>query len=226
MFDLAGLELLLADHTLSAVALAIAVGGTALAVVLGGAALLLARERPSPAQIRVLMREANAPLEAMVAELSRSLDASRHDMGWHVGPGRAPAPLDEVLDQTLAAARRLPGAPAAAIVLERDGEEPRVATSGFAPGAPYDPATLRPAGARAVLVSYRHEEGVANGEAIRSGASVPLGDAADRPGGSLAVFWRSAAPEPGDRELEQLEELAARAAPAIERALRSERGEG
>ncbi len=187
-------------------------GGTALAVVLGGAAFLLARERPGPAQIRTIVREATAPLEEMVAQLSRSLELSGGI--WEDTP-RAPSGLGQLLEQLAGAARNLQGADAAAVVVDRDAGEPLVATSGFAPGTRYDPALLRPAGARAVVVSYRHDEASSpNGEPIRAGLSVPLAA-----GGVLSVFWRDPARDPGETDLERLEGLAARAAPALERAL-------
>ena len=211
--------MLIADHSLSAIALAIAVGGTACALVLGAAALLVARARPSTAQIRAIVRESNAPIEAALADLARTLSVR----GPHSDSGIAAADLDDVLARVLAAARRLHGADAAALVVDRgDGGQPHLATSGLAEPPP-DPASLRLAapGARAVAASYRHGEEAP--EAIRSSLAVPLRIDDEERDGTLTVFWRDRAREPSDDDVALLEDLAARAARAIADALRAHR---
>jgi GAF domain-containing protein len=211
---------LLADSTLTVVALALAVCGTALAVVLGGAALLLARERPSPAQIQALVRDANAPLEAMVAQLARALEAPAASSSLFAG--NVPR-LDDVLRQTVSAARQIGGADAAAVVWEPNGSEPRVVTSGLDETAEHDPAVFRLAGGdtRSVVVTYRHADGArdVHGEAIHAALAVPLKTPAGESAGSLTVFWREPGREPSDDEIGRLEALGARAAAASDRAL-------
>jgi GAF domain-containing protein len=83
----------------------------------------------------------------------------------------------------------------------------------------------RPAGrqpARAVRIGYTYTHGEIRDESdlIRGGVSVPLRDSEDEPIGTLAVFWRGEEREATDAELAALEELAARAGPAIENARR------
>jgi GAF domain len=218
---------LLADHTISSIALAVAVGGTAFSLALACVALLLARERPNAAQIRAMLSESNASVEAMLGEVTRSLERARYDALRSNGqsdPARG-LDLEDVLTRTLAAARSVRGAQAAAVVLEAgDGGDPHVATSGLPPGLRYNPATLRLNGpdTRSVTVSYRHspEEAAANGDLIRCGMAVPLHSADGESEGTLSVFWSDDGWEPGDEELALLEDLARRAAPAIETALR------
>ena len=72
------------------------------------------------------------------------------------------------------------------------------------------------------MITYRHGDGgrALDGQAIRSAVAVPVrtGEGATS---TLAVFWRETDRDPGDEDLARLEELAARAAPAIARALRA-----
>lgn len=223
----ASTAMLLADHTTSAIALAIAVAGTALSVALACVALLLTRERPNAAQIRAMLRESSASVEALLGEVSRSLEKTRHEPLRSNGQSDFGTELDleGVLTRTLAAARSVRGAQVAAVVLDGDdGGDPQVASSGLPPGMAYNPATLRLSGpdARSVTVSYRHarEDLQANGEVIRSGMAVPLRGADGEPEGTLSVFWSEEGWEPGAEELALLEDLAQRAAPAIETARR------
>ena len=71
-----------------------------------------------------------------------------------------------------------------------------------------------------IAYSYTREEAEDDGEPIRGGVSVPLRNEDGEPIGTLAVFWRGRQREANDRELALLEELAARAGPAIENARR------
>jgi diguanylate cyclase (GGDEF)-like protein len=75
---------------------------------------------------------------------------------------------------------------------------------------------------RAVRIgyTYTHEEIRDESDLIRGGVSIPLRDSEGEPIGTLAVFWRGEEREAIDAELAALEELAARAGPAIENARR------
>lgn len=209
-------------QAVSAIALAIALGGTVCALVLGIAALLLARERPRTAEIRSMLREANGPLEAALADLARSLETVRNGSVRASDPAGA-LDLDDVLGQTVDSARRLYRADAAGVVVESDdGSDPHVATSGLAPSVEVNPASLRltGAGARAVTVDYRHVAAPAGEEGpLRSALAVPLQDARGEHVGTLSVFWRHEPRELADEDVEPLENLARRAAPVIARAI-------
>jgi diguanylate cyclase (GGDEF)-like protein len=129
--------------------------------------------------------------------------------------------LNEVLTRTLEAAAGLPGADAALVRLEALGAQPIVAAHGIDPEeadrqaltGPPDPAR-----ARAVELAYRYPEG-SPGELVRSGLVVPLLDGED-PVGWLAVYTRDPARRFDPEDLRRLEDLAARAGPAIENARR------
>ena len=222
----------LADQTISAIALALAVAGTAFSVALACVALLLTRERPNAAQIRAMLRESNAAVESMLGEVSRTLERTSYEPLRSNGQSDFGHELDleDVLTRTLAAARSVRGAQAAAVVLDdADGGDPHIASSGLPAGRGYNPSTLRLSSpdARSVTVSYRHasEDLGENGDLIRSGMAVPLRGTNGEPEGTLSVFWSDDGWEPGDDELVLLEDLARRAAPAIETALRR-RGNG
>ena len=78
----------------------------------------------------------------------------------------------------------------------------------------------RPARAVRIGYTYTHEEIRDESDLIRGGVSIPLRDSEGEPIGTLAVFWRGEEREATDAELAELEELAARAGPAIENARR------
>jgi diguanylate cyclase (GGDEF)-like protein len=87
------------------------------------------------------------------------------------------------------------------------------------------PVTRPPAGgARAVRISYRYgpeeERRPAGAEPglIRGGVAVPLQEEDTGTLGTLAVFWRRTDRLPGEEEVERLEELAERCAPAVKNA--------
>ncbi len=212
--------MLVADHTLSVVALAIAVGGTACALVLGCAALLLARERPRTSQIRTMLRESNAPIEVALGELSRSVELVRQKAAAPVREDETIG-LEEIASQVVDAARRICAADAAAILVEsEEGNDPYVATSGMQDRSTVNPAALRlrSPGARAVTVQYGHHEAVVNesGVLLRAGLAVPLAGHRGKVAGALSVFWRGAGGDPSEEQVAALERLARRAIHVIE----------
>ncbi|HKI92585.1 MAG TPA: sensor domain-containing diguanylate cyclase [Gaiellaceae bacterium] len=131
--------------------------------------------------------------------------------------------LDEVLGRTLEAAAALPGAAASVVQLDTPGSSPVVAARGL----PDEEAERRPIAdppdgrsPQAIDVHYRYAEtDLEDGEPIRSGLAVPLVDEAGRLG-YLSVFTRDGDHRFGGEDVKRLEELAVRAAPAIENARR------
>src|ERR1044072_6248495 len=71
-----------------------------------------------------------------------------------------------------------------------------------------------------IAYSYTHDEIREEGGLIHGGVSISLRGGEGEPIGTLAVFGRGEAREATDEELGALEELAARAGPAIENARR------
>jgi diguanylate cyclase (GGDEF)-like protein len=104
------------------------------------------------------------------------------------------------------------------------GGDPIVATLGLSASEAERQAVLTPPDgreARAISMSYEYgtEGEDADGEAIRSGVAVPLpGETAQL--GLLTVFTRSTETRFGEAQVNELEELALRAGPAIENARR------
>ncbi|MBV8256273.1 MAG: sensor domain-containing diguanylate cyclase [Actinobacteria bacterium] len=130
--------------------------------------------------------------------------------------------LDDVLARTLEGAAALPGADAALIRLD-GAEKPVVATVGLSVEEAEGQAIAGPPDrreARAIELHYRYGDELAGQELIHGGLAVPLlSDAAGR-FGYLSVFSRSASRRFDDEDVSRLEELADRAAPAIENARR------
>ena len=129
--------------------------------------------------------------------------------------------LDEVLARTLDAAGALPGVDAAVVQLETADGPAVVTTLGLAPEEAERQTVWGPpdgSRARSIEVAYRYAEGEGQG-LLRSGLAVPLADEAG-PLGHLTVFTREEGRRFDDDDLRRLEELALRAAPAIENARR------
>jgi diguanylate cyclase (GGDEF)-like protein len=135
--------------------------------------------------------------------------------------------LDEVLERTLEAARRLPGADAALISLETQDGPPILAASGL-PAESIELPLYVPRGRggeehRSIELSFRYSEDdpedAETESRIHSGLGVPLSDSAGRLG-FLTVYSCERRHRFGGEELQRLEQLAERAAPAIENARR------
>jgi diguanylate cyclase (GGDEF)-like protein len=150
--------------------------------------------------------EAEGRKSRFLAELSGSID------------------LDEVLARTLEAATGMRGADAALVTTAGVDGKPVVATLGLSAEEAERQAVAGPPDGRAVrsiAIAYNYEphELTENGTLIHSGVAVPLLRSEDRVG-YLAVFTRSNTRVFGDEDLNELEELALRASPAIENARR------
>jgi diguanylate cyclase (GGDEF)-like protein len=214
--------LLLSDDSATWIAVGLAVGAVVVAIVFALVVLVTLRRRPA------------APAVAEPAdthELAQALEDAREEVrrARELAEIGASVDLDLVLARTLEIATRLPGIDAGMIMLRQGGDrgddDPLVATTGMsAEEAVRQPVSGPPDGqaARAVRISYSYarEETEEDGELIRGGVSVPLRDEEGEPIGTLALFWRGREREAADKELALLEELAARAGPAIENARR------
>ena len=129
--------------------------------------------------------------------------------------------LDDVLARTLEAAAALPGADAVIVRLESPGGKPIVAAHGLpAEEAERHQIAGPPGGgpATAVELAYRYPDET-GGEQLRAGLAVPLVEEG-APTGWLALYSHAWGHRFGDDDVQLLEQLAARAAPAIENARR------
>jgi diguanylate cyclase (GGDEF)-like protein len=134
--------------------------------------------------------------------------------------------LDDVIERALEAADAIAGVDASLVTVQGAANgKPLVATLGLSreeadrEGIAAGPPDGREA--RSIAISYRYEarQLEQNTGLIHAGLAVPL-EADDEPLGQLAVFTRSRDRHFGDAELEELEELARHAAPAIANARR------
>jgi diguanylate cyclase (GGDEF)-like protein len=131
--------------------------------------------------------------------------------------------LDEVLTRTLEAATELPGADAALLTLRGREGKPIVATLGLsAEEAGRHAAAALPEAdrARAISVSIRYRDEEDADDLIHGGLAVPVAAEESAPLGVLAIFARARDHAFDDASVGRLEELATRAAPAIDNARR------
>jgi diguanylate cyclase (GGDEF)-like protein len=177
-----------------------------------------------------MLRESLERTDSLHGDLASALEAARVETqrARELGEIGTTIDLDAVLTRTLEAAGAFTGVGAGLIrlpTLEPDGPDPLVATLGMSTEeAALQPVAGPPEGqpARAVRIAYTftHEEIVEGNDLIRGGVSIPLRDSEGEGIGTLAVFWRGEAREAAEEELAELEELAARAGPAIDNARR------
>jgi diguanylate cyclase (GGDEF)-like protein len=181
-------------------------------------------------------RRSDERVEGVVAALESRMDELAHELAGAVERAEEESrrsrflsqiagtiDLDDVLARTLEGAAALPGADAALIRLEGHEQKEVVATVGLsveeaegqAVGGPPDGRE-----ARAIELRYRYPEGDESEASIHGGLAVPLLSETNGRFGYLSVFTRSAARRFDDEDVHRLEELADRAAPAIENARR------
>jgi diguanylate cyclase (GGDEF)-like protein len=205
--------------------IAVGLALTAVVVALAFAAVVMLTLRRRPAGARAPSDQADT------RELADLLHEARADArrARELGEISTSVDLDAVLNRVLEAAGGLAGVDAAMIVLpEGSGigdREPLVAATGMSPEEAVrqplsEPPSGQPARAVRIAYSYTREETESEGNLIRGGVSVPLRDEEGETIGTLAVFWRGGERQAADHELVGLEELAARAGPAIENARR------
>jgi diguanylate cyclase (GGDEF)-like protein len=205
--------------------IALAAVGAALATLLLTLLVLWIRQHGRKDQVAEAVSELEARMDAMVRELTGTIERTQHEgqRTRMLGELAGSIDLDEVLNRVLEAAGAIDGVDAALItVAAPPGGEPIVATLGLSAAEVESQAVLAPPDgreARAISMSYEYDGAEADDEAIRSGVAVPLpGEAAQL--GLLTVFTRSSETRFGDAQVDELEELALRAGPAIENARR------
>lgn len=184
------------------------------------------RMRQADERVRVAVTDLAERTEAMLADLDAALAETRAEARRSRAFGQLAGSLDldEVLDRTLEAAASLPGVDAALLSVPREDGDPLVRALGLTP----DETERRPfpgppdgRSARAVALSYHYAEDElsAGSSFIYGGVSVPVAV----PGAStasLAIFTRSPSHQFPERQVLDLEELAATAGPAIANAVR------
>ncbi|HTZ04555.1 MAG TPA: sensor domain-containing diguanylate cyclase [Gaiellaceae bacterium] len=197
-------------------------------LILAGVVVWLAVRRSSrraDARVEEVVRTLEVRMDELVHELAGAVARAEEEgrRSRFLGEIAGSIDLDEVLGRTLDAASGLPGASAALIRLENH-EKPIVATLGLSVEeadrqAIAGPPDGRPA--RSIEILYRYPEGTAGEgeELIHGGLAVPLNEGGRRIG-YLTVFTRTEERRFDEGEVQQLEELAERAGPAIENARR------
>jgi diguanylate cyclase (GGDEF)-like protein len=219
------------SDTATWVAVGVAIGAAGLALIAALVVLFVVvrGRRSSYAAVEQLLRESLARTEGLHGDLAAALEEARTETqrARELGEIGATIDLDAVLTRTLEAAGAITGVDAGLIRLPGppEGGEPLFATLGMTTDeAARQPVAGPPDGqpARAVRIgyTYTHDEIRDESDLIRGGVSIPLRDSEGEPIGTLAAFWRAEAREATDAELDALEELAARAGPAIENARR------
>jgi diguanylate cyclase (GGDEF)-like protein len=207
------------------IALAVAV----LVIVAVVAATVLARRSSNRADTRVA--ELVETLNVRIDELAKELAGAREQAEDELRRNRVLSDLggsidlDEVLTRTLEAATHATDSDAALVWIGHVSGPPMVATLGLSQEEAERQAIAGPPNgrrARAIGISYRYgpDEISENGDLIRAGLAVPMPGATEPDEERyLAVFSRDTA-ELGDDSIEELEQLAQRAGPAIENAQR------
>jgi diguanylate cyclase (GGDEF)-like protein len=211
-------------------AVLVAVGSVLALLVALAATVLISRRAASVTEERIAraLADTNERLQNVVRELGEARVEAEHESrrGRAIGELAGSIELDEVLARTLESASALSDVDAALVsILPRPGERRLVATLGLAAdeaereGVIAGPPDGRPARSVAMEYTYSAAESRANSRLIRAGLAVPL-VLDDEEMGHIAVFTRSAGRAFGHEDVETLEELAVRAAPAIDNARR------
>ena len=209
--------------------LAVVAGVLGLLVLVLGALLLARRTgRSTDERIATAVSDLNARMETMVRELSDALERAEDESRRNriLGDLAATIDLDHVLERTLEATRAIAGADAALVTLpDAGGGKPLIATLGLSAeeaerqGVIAGPPDGRSARAVSIVYRYDAEELQRYGGLVHAGLTVPLELGGDEPG-QLAVFTRDRGRTFSDEAVRALEELAKRAAPALENARR------
>lgn len=212
--------------TLALIGVSAALGLALLALVV----MLLRRSgRAADERIAAAVADMESRMESMVHELSQALVRAEEEgrRNRMLGELAGSIDLDEVLEQTLHAAVELVEADAAVVHLAADRADgrPLLATVGLSAeeaerqGMVTGPPDGRIARAVSLSYTYSAEELTGDETVLHSGLAVPLPHNGEVLG-HLAVFTRRAGNGFADEPIDQLEELALRAAPAIENARR------
>ncbi len=188
---------------------------------------IVRRSPRSDERLTQVVRELESRMDDMVRELTGALEQSQLEgrRTQMLGELAGSIDLDEVLTRVLEAAGSIDSVDAALVSLTpQPGGQPIVATLGLsAEEAERQSVTGPPDGreARAISMSYDYGamEASSDDDAIRAGVAVPL-PGETTPLGLLTIFTRSPAQTFGEEQVQELEELATRAGPAIGNARR------
>jgi len=169
-----------------------------------------------------LVRELDRRMLEMGRDLADALERAREESrrSRALGELAASIDLDEVLRRTLDAAGALPGAEAALLTVVTPEGETLSRAAGLSeeevdelqPGPP-------PPGRRLRALTLAYADAAAGEASVCHGLAVPV-QSESGPVGLLCVFSREPAPALPEEALVALEDLAARAGPAIDNALR------
>jgi diguanylate cyclase (GGDEF)-like protein len=206
--------------------LALAVTLLALVAVLAAILLIRRSARRADDKVASLVETLNSRIDELARELAGARRQAEEELRRNrvLGDLGGTIDLDEVLARTLEAATQVTGAQAALAWLpDPTGGPPLVATFGLSQDEAERQAIAGPPDgrqARAVSFAYRYsnEDMERNGGLIRAGLAVPMGDESED-GGYLAVFSRTQI-DFDDAAVDELEQLAHRAGPAIDNARR------
>ena len=188
---------------------------------------IVRRSSRSDERLTEVVRDLEARMDEMVRELTGALEQSQIEgqRTRMLGELAGSIDLDEVMTRVLEAAGAIDGVDAALVTLTpQPGGQPIVAALGLSVDEAERQAVAGPPdgrGARAISMTdeYGADKIEGDSEAIRAGVAVPLpGETA--PLGLLTIFTRSPERTFGEDEVQELEELALRAGPAVENARR------
>ncbi|MGZ4462304.1 MAG: diguanylate cyclase [Gaiellaceae bacterium] len=219
------------SHTVLAI-IAVAAGLGVVLLALSVASVGRRARRREGERVAALTSRLEARLDEFARDLAEATGQAEEERRWRpfLDEVAESVDLDEVLKRTLEAAQRLPGADAALISLETQDGPPILAASGL-PAESIELPLYVPRGRggeehRSIELSFRYADDDPAGEPdggdeprIHHGLGVPLADSIGRLG-FLTVYSCERRHRFGSDELHRLEQLAERAAPAIENARR------
>jgi two-component system, cell cycle response regulator len=203
----------------------IACGAALAATVLVVAVFLLGRRSrgASDAKLEAVAAQIDERMQAMVRDLSAALERAQEEnrRSRVLGELGGTIDLDEVLTRTLDATGALRGVDAVVVAVGEGGDR-LVAASGLQNGEPTETIAGPPDGSvpRAISVEYDYGPAASPDRAsVRAALAVPLASDGEQLG-YLAAYSRSGRDAFGESATLELEELALRAAPAIDNARR------
>jgi diguanylate cyclase (GGDEF)-like protein len=203
----------------------IACGAALAATALVVAMFLLGRRSGGSmdAKLDAVAAQIDERMQAMVSDLSAALERVQEESRRSrvLGELGGTIDLDEVLTRTLDATGALRGVDAV-VVAVGDGADRLVAASGLESSEPAETISGPPDGATPRTIAVEYDYGTAatpGAPAIRAALAVPLASDGDQLG-YLAAYSRSGRHAFGESATFELEELAQRAAPALDNARR------
>jgi diguanylate cyclase (GGDEF)-like protein len=217
--------ILFAAGETAVIAAVVAVGASLLSV---GLTVLINRRlrRSGPKEERAteLVRELDLRMRRLGEDLSEELERTREESrrARYLGELAWTIELDDVLRRTLDAAVPLDGVDAAMITVRDAADETVTKAKGLTPEEEEQLAIEHPKGGRvqSMTISYvRDPDAPDGGPPVATSVAVPI-EARDRTIGIVSVFSRDELGSFPEETLQALEDLAARAGPAVDNALR------